>query len=65
MELKYEISRWWERLLIKLVWRLPKFVVRWSFIRVVSFATTGKYENQVTPELTALDALDRWENERG
>lgn len=50
-----------DRALRWIVWRLPRSIVFWAAIRVVANATTGPYENQVVPELSAMDALDRWE----
>lgn len=41
--------------------RLPKKVVYYAAIRLIRNATTGKFQNQVVPELTAMDALKRWE----
>ena len=42
---------------------LPKRLVYWSAIRLVVFATCGKYEYTFTPlpELSAMDALKRFE----
>ena len=58
---KYYSQKFGERLLRKLVWRLPRKLIMWAFIRVVANATTGKYSNQIVPHLTAMDALDRWD----
>lgn len=44
-----------------IAWRLPKWLVYWCFIRVVAHATTGAYSSQIVPDLTAMDALKRWE----
>lgn len=44
------------------VWKLPKKLVYFCAIRVVSYATTGKYSNTEVPALTAMDAIQRWEN---
>lgn len=44
-----------------LAWRLPKYLVYWAAIRLIAFATSGKYGNTIVPELSAMDALDRWE----
>lgn len=30
----------------------------------MAHATTGKYENQVVPELLAADALKRWNDDK-
>lgn len=40
---------------------LPKSVVYHCGMRLVAYATTGWYGNTATPELTAVDALKRWE----
>jgi len=40
--------------------RLPKRLVYWTSIRLMSNATSGEYSNQIVPELTAMDALVRW-----
>ena len=44
-----------------LAWKLPKRLVMWAAVRVGAHATQGKYENQVVPDLTFLDALKRWD----
>jgi len=41
---------------------MPRWLVYWCTIRLVAHATTGRYGAQIVPELTALDALARWEN---
>ena len=40
---------------------LPHQLVMWAAIRLVAHATTGSYSYQIVPELTAMDALARWE----
>lgn len=40
---------------------LPRRLATWSFITVVAYATTGKYGDTVVPELSAMEALKRWE----
>lgn len=49
------------RLWIKLAWLLPETLVYFCTIRLIANATQGKYSNQIVPELTAMDALKRWE----
>ena len=57
---------WWHRFKEKsmfwFVWKLPKNLVYFCAIRVVAYATTGKYSNTIVPELTAMDAVKRWED---
>jgi hypothetical protein len=52
--------RWRERLVLALVWRLPRWLVYWCAIRLLAHATTGRYGDQVVPDLLAMDALERW-----
>ncbi len=49
-----------DKLLMKLVWALPRSIVYWASIRLFANATQGDYSDQVVPELTAIDALERW-----
>jgi hypothetical protein len=60
--LRYEANKRAERALMWLVWRLPRKVVMWSTVRVIANATTGEYQNQIVPDLTALEALKRWDS---
>jgi hypothetical protein len=49
-----------EKLCIWLSWKLPKRLVYWCAIRVMTNATVGKHERQVIGELTCATALQRW-----
>jgi len=49
-----------DKCLMWIAWHLPKRIVYWCAIRVNAYATTGKYKNQIVPELNAMDALKRW-----
>lgn len=49
-----------EKITMFIAWHLPKPLVMWCAIRVIAYATQGKYSNQVVPELSAMDALQRW-----
>jgi len=49
-----------EKIWMWLAWKLPRPLVMWAAIRLGSEATTGKYSRQVVPELTFLEALNRW-----
>jgi hypothetical protein len=55
-------ERWAERLARGIAFRLPKRIVRWAYIRVGAHATTGAHENTVVPDLSMMDALQRWED---
>ena len=50
-----KVSRW-------LANRLPKWVVYFATIRLIAYATTGKYGNTIVPELGAMEAVQRWED---
>jgi len=41
-------------------WKLPRRIAMWTYVRVAASATVGKYENTIVPELTVLEALQRW-----
>lgn len=60
---RYAITRRAERALMWFVWKLPRKVVMWSYIRVATHATTGKYANTIVPELSMMDALQRWDDQ--
>jgi hypothetical protein len=49
-----------EKILIFISWHLPRSLVYWCAVRVLAYATTGEYSNQVVPSLIAIDALKRW-----
>jgi len=49
-----------ERALIAIAWAMPRGVVYWCAIRLGVHATQGPYSRTVVPELTVLDALQRW-----
>ena len=54
---KFNFYRW-------LAWRLPRELVKWATIRLVAHATQGVWSNTVVPELTAMDAIERWDPQR-
>lgn len=51
-----------ERFFKWLAWKLPQRLACWCCVRVGVNATTGKWSDQIVPELRFMDALDRWEN---
>lgn len=65
VDFRYERAKFFERVLLKVVWALPRKVAYWAAIRVMAHATTGRYGNQVVPDLTAMDALKRWDDSAG
>jgi hypothetical protein len=46
-----------------IAWRLPKRLVYWAAVRLVAHATQGVYGNTVVPDLTAMEALRRWQDD--
>jgi hypothetical protein len=50
-----------DRLWIAIAWALPRRLAYWCAIRVCAEATQGKWSDQVVPDLTAMDALKRWD----
>jgi hypothetical protein len=50
-----------DRFCFWLAWRLPRRLCYFASIRLVAHATMGPWDRQVVPELTAMDALDRWQ----
>lgn len=50
-----------ERWMLRIVWWLPRSIAYWCAVRVFAHATTGEYGNTIVPELTAMEALKRWE----
>lgn len=50
-----------ERICREIAWLLPREIVTWAFVRVVSYATSGKYGDTVVPGILAMDALKRWQ----
>jgi len=51
------------KLAMGIVWLLPRWVVYWCSVRLMAHASTGQWGHQVVPELTALEALKRWDRD--
>ena len=60
LEMRIAKRRFIEKVLIWIAWKLPRQLVMWTTVRLVS-ATTGQYGNTIVPELSAIDALKRWD----
>ena len=60
--IKYNYRIWKEKLGLWLAWHLPRYLVMWCYVRVVAHATTGSFSSTIVPELSAMDALKRWDN---
>lgn len=59
------LKYWWnvkkDKLQMWLAWHLPKWLVKLAAVRLIAHATTGQYGSTVVSELTAMDALKRWD----
>ena len=59
--IRWGLYKWPERFWMALAWKLPRSLAMWAAVRVIAHATTGPYGNTVVPDLTAMDALQRWD----
>lgn len=64
-DLRIWLARKIENAWIWVAWSLPHTLVKWAAIRLVAHATQGKYGNTHVVELTAMDALKRWDDPAG
>lgn len=49
-----------EKLWLWLAWRLPRELVRWASVRLMTHATTTEYATKAVSEVSILDALRAW-----
>lgn len=61
----YKLHKIPERVAMAVAWALPHRIAMWAAIRVMAHATTGGFGNQIVPELTAMEALERWDDPTG
>ena len=54
-------NRMKEKLLKKLAFIMPKWLVYFCAIRLIAKVTQGQYSSTNVPKLSAMDALKRWE----
>lgn len=59
--MRFEVAK--EKLMMQIVWWVPRWLVKWCAVRVFSHATTGKWSTQNALELDFPTALKRWNNE--
>lgn len=45
-----------------LAWKLPRRLVYWAAIRLMAHATCGKWGSHPVPQVSIIDALNRWED---
>ena len=50
-----------ERIWMWIAWRLPRTLVMWCAVRIGANATQGEYSSQVVPDLSFMDAMQRWD----
>ena len=58
---KRDIQLMKEKIIMFIAGKLPRNIAYWAAIRVIANATQGPYSNTVVPELTAMEALKRWQ----
>jgi hypothetical protein len=63
--IRCKARRWLENVQMFAAWLAPRWLVRWCGVRMGAHATTGRFGDQVVPELTMMDALTRWEDRAG
>jgi len=57
MSLK-EVSFWYW-----FVRKIPKKMVYFCFMHVMAYSTTGKYRSSIVPELSGMDAIERYHDD--
>ncbi len=60
LDLRIKRRQMKEKAWMWLAWKLPKTLVMWASVRLISYATVGEYGSTIVPELSAMDALKRW-----
>ena len=60
MNTRYRWNRLLEKLQIWVAWRMPRWLVKWCAVRVMTNATQGTHSSQTVPDLTCMDALRSW-----
>lgn len=62
----WQLKDWWrvkrEKIITGIVWALPREIVYWAAIRLMSHATMGIYGQCHPDSVTIMEALERWEN---
>ncbi len=49
-----------QRLWVWLAWRLPRPLIYWCSVRLITAATVGRYGDTNPTELDVVTALERW-----
>lgn len=45
-------------------WLIPKTVKYFCFINIMSYCTTGKYDKTIVPNLSGMDAIKRYGDDK-
>jgi hypothetical protein len=61
--IKYHFQKLFTDILFTIARIMPKSVVLYCAIYVMSYSTSGKYSNTVVPELSGMDAIKRFSND--
>lgn len=52
-----QVEKFWQWL----AWKLPRRLAYWACVRVMIFASSGKYGNQNPMTVSVSDIMSRWE----
>jgi hypothetical protein len=63
--IRWKLRAWLESFQMFCAWLMPRWLVRWCGVRMGAHATTGRFCDQVVPELAFMEALKRWEDPTG
>ena len=53
-----------ENFIMWVAWKLPRHLAYWAAVRVSAEASQGGYAHDLVPEITMMDALDRWSGKK-
>ncbi len=59
-EIRYQATKRLESLQLKIVWHLPRWVIRWAVVRATLHATNGKWSGEIVNEIPATEVSKRW-----
>lgn len=60
LDLNYRFLRLRERLLLGIIWRLPRSWIYWAVVRGLAHATQGRWGAEHPEQVTAFQVLKRW-----
>lgn len=61
---RHDAARLAEKAVTGLVWRLPRRIILWATIRLISHGTTGVFGTTSPDSLNVMEALRRWDDPR-